>query len=56
MLLAVATFGRHKGEHWADVPRDYIEYMAGQPLDDEDLAYTLRRALEGVFAPRLPPG
>ena len=55
VLLPIATFGRHKGEYWADVPRDYIEYMAGQPLDDEDLAHTLRRALEGVFAPRLPP-
>ena len=51
-LLPVATFGRHKGEHWADVPRDYIQYMAAQTFDDEDVAHTLRRALEGVFAER----
>ena len=56
VLLPVATFGRHRGERWADVPRDYIEYMVRQPLDDEDLAHTLRSALEGVFAPRSPPG
>ena len=54
-LLPVANFGKHKGEHWADVPRDYIQYMAGQPLDDEDLAHTLRRALEGVFAEPVRP-
>ena len=56
VLLPVATFGKHKGEHWADVPRDYIQYMAGQPLDDEDLVHTLRCALEGVFAEQLRPG
>lgn len=54
-LLPVATFGKHRGEHWANVPPDYIEYMAGQPLDDEDLAHTLRSALEGVFAERVRP-
>ena len=54
-LLPVATFGKHKGEHWADVPVDYIEYMAGQRLDDEDLAHTLRSALEGKFAERIRP-
>ena len=51
VLLPVATFGKHRGERWSDVPRDYIEYLAGQPLDDEDLVHTLRSALEGVFAP-----
>ena len=55
-LLPVATFGRHKGERWADVPRDYVEYLAGQRRDDEDLAHTLRSALDGVFAERVPPG
>ena len=55
-LLPVATFGKHKGEHWADVPPDYIQYMAGQPLDDEDLVHTLRSALDGVFADRIDPG
>ena len=50
VLLPVATFGKHRGERWSDVPRDYIEYLAGQPLDDEDLVHTLRSALEGVFA------
>ena len=53
VLLPVATFGKHKGEHWADVPPDYIQYMAGQPLDDEDLVHTLRSALEGTFAERI---
>ena len=55
VLLPLATFGRHKGEHWADVPQDYIRYLVSQPLDDEDLAHTLRSALEGVFAARTPP-
>ena len=50
VLLPVATFGKHRGERWSDVPRDYVEYMAGQPLDDEDLVYTLRSALKGKFA------
>ena len=50
VLLPVATFGKHRGERWSDVPRDYIEYLTGQPLDDEDLVHTLRSALEGVFA------
>ena len=53
VLLPVATFGKHKGEHWADVPIDYIQYLAGQRLDDEDLVHTLRSALEGVFADRI---
>ena len=52
VLLPVATFGKHKGEHWADIPPDYIQYMAGQPLDDEDLLHTLQSALEGIFAER----
>ena len=56
VLLPVATFGKHRGERWSDVPRDYIEYLAGQPLDDEDLAHTLRSALDGVFAERVRPG
>lgn len=55
VLLPVATFGKHRGERWSEVPRDYIEYLAGQPLDDEDLVHTLRSALEGVFAERVPP-
>ena len=50
VLLPVATFGKHRGERWSEVPRDYIEYLAGQPLDDEDLVYTLRSALKGKFA------
>lgn len=51
-LLPRATFGKHRGLHWADVPRDYIRYMAEQPLDDEDVRYTLRCALEGLYAER----
>ena len=55
VLLPFATFGKHRGERWSNVPLDYIEYMARQPLDDEDLVHTLRSALEGVFAPRVRP-
>ena len=55
VLLPIATFGKHRGERWSDVPLDYIEYMVSQPLDDEDLVHTLRSALEGVYAGPVRP-
>ncbi len=40
MLVPRMPFGKHKGLKMAEVPKDYLQWLAGTELD-EDLAYTV---------------
>ena len=44
VLVPRMPFGKHKGLKIAEVPRDYLEWLAGTDLD-EDLDYTVRHYL-----------
>lgn len=44
VLLTTVRFGKHKGEKWADVPRDYAQwalYRSDMAAENPDLKYTL---------------
>lgn len=43
-LLPVCTFGKHRGEKWCDVPRDYLAWVVRQDMD-EDVLYTANHYL-----------
>ena len=49
-LLLRLQFGKHKGESFRDVPSSYLEWMKRTITDDDDLAHTVRSALQGRFA------
>ena len=44
VLVPRMPFGKHKGLKMAEVPPDYLQWLAGTDLD-EDLAYTVRHYL-----------
>ena len=50
VLLRTVPFGKHRGELWKDVPRDYLSWMARQQWDDPDVVYTLQEAINRRFA------
>lgn len=39
VLMPKMTFGKHKGLHFRDIPKDYLQWMVGQDFDG-DLLYT----------------
>jgi len=41
---AVARYGKHFGTKWADVPRDYLQWVVKQDMD-EDILFTARTIL-----------
>ena len=44
VLLTTVRFGKHKGEKWSDVPRDYAQwclYKSDMARDNPDLKFTL---------------
>lgn len=45
-LLPRITFGKHRGSKWADVPRDYLEWIAKQRDMDPDAVFTARHWLK----------
>ena len=49
-LLARVSFGRHKGQRWSEVPRDYLRWAVRQEWDDPDVKATIEAALKGRFA------
>ena len=56
-LEARVSFGKHRGQYWHDVPRDYLEWIlredrSGDPFAPEIVA-TAEAALRGVYA--VPP-
>lgn len=38
ILLKTVRFGKHRGTPWAEVPRDYLRWVAGQDFDPDTLA------------------
>ena len=49
-LLATVGFGKHRGQRWSAVPRDYLEWASGETWDDPDVKATIEAALNGRFA------
>jgi len=45
LLLQTVTFGKHVGKRWADVPRDYLQWMVRTGGFDPDTTYTARHYL-----------
>lgn len=43
VLLNKCNFGKHRGDAWADIPRDYLRWMrrAGVKSDDMDVQHTI---------------
>ena len=44
VLIPRIPFGKHRGTHFKDIPRDYLEWLAGTELD-EDMEYTVKHYL-----------
>lgn len=46
MLLRTCHFGKHRGTPWAQVPKDYLQWMLkGMPDMDQDLRFTVQHHL-----------
>lgn len=41
VLIPKINFGKHKGTHFREVPKDYLQWMLGQDFD-QDILYTAR--------------
>lgn len=41
VLLSRMYFGKHKGELFRDIPKDYLQWLSGQDDLDEDLRFTV---------------
>lgn len=46
ILLSRMTFGKHKGQFFRDIPKDYIQWLSGQDDLDEDMKFTLGHYLK----------
>ena len=46
VLIKIMPFGKHKGLEMARVPKDYLQWLNGQPELSEDLRYTLNHHLK----------
>ena len=47
ILLTTVGFGKHQGKRWADVPRDYLQWLERNPQgSDEDTRFTIRHYLD----------
>jgi len=50
MLLTTCGFGKHRGTPWAEVPKDYLQWMTkGMPDMDDDLRFTVRHVLANHY-------
>lgn len=45
LLLDKIQFGKHKGELFSNIPRDYLRWLSNQPDLDRDMIYTLHHFL-----------
>lgn len=45
VMLKTVGFGKHFGQLWTDVPRDYLEWLQRQPLEDPDVRFTVKSEL-----------
>ena len=44
VLILRIPLGKHRGTHFKDIPRDYLEWLSGTELD-EDMEYTVKHYL-----------
>lgn len=51
VLLRRIGFGKYKGLPFAEIPKDYLQWLAKQPENDEDLKFTLDHYLTPGPAP-----
>ena len=47
LVLTMCNFGKHAGKRWAEVPRDYLDWICRQRDFDPDVAFTARHYLYG---------
>lgn len=45
-VLAKVGFGKHRGQKWSDVPRDYLEWILRQRDMDADVVHTAKQQLK----------
>lgn len=45
-LLPRVTFGKHLGKPWAELPRDYLQWLADKSEMDDDTKFTARHYLQ----------
>lgn len=51
ILLRHIMFGKYRGMAFADVPKDYLQWLQKQPDNDENLKFTLEHYLNPVPVP-----
>lgn len=51
VVLTTVRFGKHKGQAWEAVPRDYLHWVMRQNDMDEDVRHTARVLLGGGAGP-----
>jgi hypothetical protein len=47
MVLSRCNFGKHAGKAWAEVPRDYLQWMLRTGGFDPDVEFTAKHYLYG---------
>jgi len=47
VLLSRMFFGKHKGQFFRDIPKDYLKWLSGTDDLDEDMRYTVENYLNG---------
>lgn len=45
LILAKCSFGKHKGAPWAEVPKDYLQWLVRQQDVDMDVLFTAKHYL-----------
>lgn len=46
MVLATCNFGKHRGTPWAQVPKDYLQWITRQTDMDPDVVFTAKHYLQ----------
>jgi exodeoxyribonuclease X len=46
VLLTRMFFGKHKGELFKDIPKDYLQWLSKQDDLDEDMRFTVEHYLK----------
>ncbi len=45
VLLSRMYFGKHKGQLFRDIPKDYLKWLSGKDDLDEDMLFTVEHYL-----------